>query len=56
MNLPIELIEYDKNKPDGALRKILDSSYLNGLGWKYKYTIDEAINLTYDWYLENHDN
>ena len=38
------------------LRKILDSSYLNGLGWKYKYTIDEAINLTYNWYLENHDN
>lgn len=49
-------IDFDKDKPDGALRKILDSSYLNGLGWKYSYTVDDAINLTYKWYLENYEN
>ena len=36
-------IEFDKEKPDGALRKILDSSYLNRLGWKYTYTVDDAL-------------
>ena len=49
-------IKFDKKKPDGALRKILDSSYLNRLGWKYSYTIDKAINLTYKWYLKNYEN
>ena len=49
-------IKFDNTKPDGALRKVLDSSYLNGLGWKYRYTMDETIQLTYKWYLENYDN
>ena len=47
-------IKFDSDKPDGAIRKILDSSYLNRLGWKYTYTIDEALKLTYKWYLENY--
>ena len=47
-------IEFDKEKPDGALRKILDSQ-LNGLGWKYTYTVDDALKLTYKWYIENYE-
>ena len=27
-------INYDINKPDGILRKIVDNSILNSLGWK----------------------
>ncbi len=49
-------IKFDINTPDGAMRKILDSSYLNGLGWKFTYTIDEALELTYKWYLDNYEN
>ena len=48
-------INFDNKNPDGALRKILDSSYLKRLGWKCIYGVDEAINLTYNWYLENYD-
>jgi len=44
-------IKYDESKPDGVMRKILDSSKINNLGWKAKIGYDEGLKLTYDWYL-----
>lgn len=46
-------IEYDKSKPDGTPRKLMDVSRINNLGWKYKTELKEGISKTYKWYLES---
>lgn len=46
-------IVYDSSKPDGTPRKLMDSSRINELGWKYKTSLREGIEKTYKWYLEN---
>ena len=46
-------IVLDKSKPDGMLRKLLDSSKINSLGWKPKISIEESLKKTYEWYKEN---
>lgn len=44
------MIERDLSKPDGAQRKLLDSSLLFSLGWRPQFSLEEGIELTYDWY------
>lgn len=46
-------IEYDKTKPDGTPRKLMDVSRINKLGWKYKTELEEGIEKTYKWFLDN---
>ncbi len=46
-------IEYDKSKPDGTPRKLLDVKRLNNLGWKYHTSFKEGLKKTCDWYLNN---
>jgi GDP-L-fucose synthase len=46
----------DSTKPDGTMRKLLDVSKLNNLGWKPKNTIEQGIEKTYKWFLENKEN
>lgn len=46
-------IKFDLTKPDGTLRKLLDCSRLNRLGYKPKIDIDCGLKSTYNWYLEN---
>ncbi|WP_029593285.1 GDP-L-fucose synthase [Franconibacter pulveris] len=46
-------IVFDTAKPDGAPRKLLDVSRLNKLGWSYKYSLQEGLELTYQWFLQN---
>ncbi|OPL16385.1 MAG: GDP-fucose synthetase [delta proteobacterium ML8_D] len=48
-------ISYDTSKPDGMLRKLLDVSTINALGWKSKIGLEEGIRETYNWYVENGD-
>ena len=48
-------IVYDTTKPDGMLRKIIDSSRIRSLGWKPEVQLYDGITLTYDWYLRNAD-
>jgi GDP-L-fucose synthase len=43
-------IEYDRSKPDGMYRKLLDSSKIRALGWKPTVTLREGVALTYDEY------
>ncbi len=47
---------FDSSKPDGAPRKLIDSSRLLGMGWKPKVPLNEGLKLAYTWYLENQDN
>jgi len=45
-----ELI-FDKNKPDGAPRKLIDVSRLSNMGWKYSVDLKDGLTKTYKWYL-----
>ena len=44
---------FDKSKPDGMFRKVLDISNFNELGWKSKIPLKKGLELTYDWFLNN---
>lgn len=46
-------LEYDRSKPDGTPRKLLDVRKLHALGWRHKIGLREGIDSTYRWYLEN---
>jgi GDP-L-fucose synthase len=46
-------IVYDSSKPDGSPRKLVDTSKINGLGWKAGISLDEGIKNTYQWFLDN---
>jgi len=44
---------FDKSKPDGTPRKLINSKKINSLGWKSKVNLLNGIEITYDWYLKN---
>jgi GDP-L-fucose synthase len=42
---------FDKTKPDGAPRKLIDVSRLQLMGWHYQVSIKKGLKKTYNWYL-----
>lgn len=52
-NFKGELV-FDKSKPDGTPRKLLDSSLLASLGWETSIDLKEGISDTYEWYKRNY--
>jgi GDP-L-fucose synthase len=46
-------IIFDTSKPDGAPRKLMDSSRLKSLGWQYGISLKDGLHLTYDWFREH---
>jgi len=46
-------LRVDPSKPDGAPRKLLDTSRLAALGWVPSIGLEEGIRSTYRWFLEN---
>ncbi|SDI88343.1 GDP-L-fucose synthase [Aliiruegeria lutimaris] len=46
---------FDASKPDGTMRKLMDVSRLERLGWKASIPLDEGIRDTYAWFLEHQD-
>jgi GDP-L-fucose synthase len=47
-------IEWDPTKPDGAPRKLLDSSRMYNFGWRPVVNFNDGLHSTYRWFLENH--
>ena len=45
--------EYDRTKPDGMPRKVMDVSRLRALGWTARTPLDEGFRKAYDWYVKN---
>ena len=48
-------ILWDTDKPDGTPRKLLDVGLLKRLGWQYSVELDEGIERTYQWFLQNQE-
>ena len=48
-------ILWDTSKPDGTPRKLLDVDLLKRLGWQYSVELDEGIERTYQWFLQNQE-
>jgi len=46
-------IVWDSTKPDGTPKKLMDSSKFRSLGWSPKIGLEEGIESTYKWFLEN---
>ena len=44
---------WDKTKPNGTHRKLLDITKISSLGWKPKISLKEGIEDTYDWFIKN---
>ncbi|MFZ5779757.1 MAG: GDP-L-fucose synthase family protein [Pseudomonadota bacterium] len=46
-------IRYDTSRPDGAPRKMVDTSFAAELGWRAKTPLDAGLEETYRWYLDH---
>jgi GDP-L-fucose synthase len=46
-------LSWDKTKPDGTPRKLLDVTKINKLGWHPTVPLRNGIAQTYDWFLKN---
>ena len=53
LNISLKII-YDKKKPNGTFRKLLDSSLANKNGWKHKISFKKGISIVINDYLKNH--
>jgi GDP-L-fucose synthase len=46
-------VVFDRSKPDGTPRKLLDVGKITALGWRARTELSDGIRKTYDWYLAN---
>ena len=46
-------LRYNRERPDGTPRKLLDISRLTGLGWQPRIDLKQGLYDSYQWYLEN---
>jgi GDP-L-fucose synthase len=46
-------IVQDSSKPDGTPRKLLDVSRLSAAGWQARIPLQQGLEQTYAWYLDN---
>jgi GDP-L-fucose synthase len=43
-------VRFDRSKPDGMPRKLLDTARMSALGWKPKITLAAGLASTYEWF------
>jgi GDP-L-fucose synthase len=46
-------LQFDRTKPDGTMRKLMDNSVLKSLGWTPKISLSEGVADTVKWYLSS---
>jgi GDP-L-fucose synthase len=46
-------VKWDRTKPDGTPRKLMNVDTLAKLGWKSKVSLEEGLDLTYSWYINS---
>ncbi|HBD7396908.1 TPA: GDP-L-fucose synthase [Legionella pneumophila] len=47
---------FDKSKPDGPPRKLLDISRIQALGWQASINLEEGLEKTYKWFVAHENN
>jgi GDP-L-fucose synthase len=47
-------IRFDRSKPDGTPRKLMDSSRLFATGWRPETSLEDGLKKVYAWYLGTH--
>ncbi|MCX6702398.1 MAG: GDP-L-fucose synthase [Candidatus Wolfebacteria bacterium] len=47
-------IKWDTTKPDGAMKKLLDTERLHSIGWAHKTDLEQGLQKTYDWFTANY--
>lgn len=47
-------IVFNEKRPNGTLRKLLDSSKIAQIGWSPQVKLEDGIVSTYDWFLEHY--
>lgn len=43
-------VRYDRSKPDGTPRKLLDTGRINALGWRPRIPLEDGLAGYYDWF------
>jgi GDP-L-fucose synthase len=51
--VPGAALVFDRSKPDGTPRKLLDTSRLTELGWSASIPLEIGLETTYRWFVEN---
>ena len=51
---PDSRLVFDASKPDGMPRKLLDVSRLHELGWHHRIGLEEGLESTYRWFVDNY--
>lgn len=46
-------ISFDTSKPDGTMRKLMDSGRLTAMGWKPSVALADGVRETYTWFRAN---
>lgn len=49
-------IIWDSSKPDGTPRKLLDVSRMKNIGWRSHIDLEEGVEKTYEWFIQNNQN
>ncbi|NER01511.1 MAG: GDP-L-fucose synthase [Okeania sp. SIO3C4] len=49
-------LHFDPSKPDGMPLKALESSKLKSMGWEPQTSFEDALRITYEWFLANENN
>jgi GDP-L-fucose synthase len=45
-------LRFDSSKPDGAPRKLIDTSRLTAMGWRYQVELEQGLQQTYEWFQQ----
>ncbi len=48
-------IEFDASKSDGSPRKLMNVDRLKSLSWKYTVELEQGLEKSYEWFLNNHN-
>ena len=48
-------LTFDASKPDGTMRKLMDVSRLQALGWRASISLEDGLSGAYHWFLDNQD-
>ena len=44
---------FDSSRPDGTMRKLMDTNLLTKMGWKAQINLKDGLNSTYKWFVAN---